>query len=474
MVEKNGGKKDGDLMLRKKKFRFLITEQGDLGPTPDCKLYPDLHGPCPRDLHPAVRDVIDPNLADEQEEYLKSLKSPKRLGRPKPVKLKPPTSKETKYIVLAGNSHMQGYERSIRKHYGELKKQNPHLNLKFIPIRKPYGSGGKLSKQELAIKKINQDNPGKIAAIIHGGSPSPNNVKWKTELESLLKKYKAITPNLTFIGSPSPRYDEKGNPSIGPKREEKRYRINQKIKSILKKGGVKYIDVYDPSRDYLFWKDYGPTNLGKVHPLQTGYNKIYKQTVRDNIKFDFKSSRKALKVKVSKHLERQYKKSLEYDDIFKRAAKKYDVDVNTLKALTSIESAYNPRARSNANAIGLMQLLPTTAKKSAKQLKNPETNIMSGAKHYGHIQNLAKKDFKKMKPELIKYVALMYYNFGRGGAQKYLRRRGILKDLPKLEAELQKAADSPQHWKTTKKGIRKNYWYLNKFKKRYSYFQSKR
>jgi murein endopeptidase len=28
-------------MLRKKKFRFLITEQGDLGPTPDSILYPD-------------------------------------------------------------------------------------------------------------------------------------------------------------------------------------------------------------------------------------------------------------------------------------------------------------------------------------------------------------------------------------------------------------------------------------------------
>lgn len=45
-----------------------------------------------------------------------------------------------------------------------------------------------------------------------------------------------------------------------------------------------------------------------------------------------------------------------------------------LKALVAVESGFNPSARSKANAIGLTQVLPSTAK--GVGLQDPETNLL--------------------------------------------------------------------------------------------------
>src|SRR5690606_34997088 len=50
-----------------------------------------------------------------------------------------------------------------------------------------------------------------------------------------------------------------------------------------------------------------------------------------------------------------------------REAKKHSLDPAWIAALIRAESAWAPDARSHANARGLMQLLPTTARMEAKQ-----------------------------------------------------------------------------------------------------------
>ena len=50
------------------------------------------------------------------------------------------------------------------------------------------------------------------------------------------------------------------------------------------------------------------------------------------------------------------------DSIFEEAAQRYDISVDLLKAVAKAESNFNPNAVSKAGAIGVMQLMPATAR----------------------------------------------------------------------------------------------------------------
>lgn len=84
----------------------------------------------------------------------------------------------------------------------------------------------------------------------------------------------------------------------------------------------------------------------------------------------------------------------EYDAILKREAGKIAVPCHVLKALMMKESTGNPRAIGpdlpkkpaiDKNAIGLMQLLPSTANLSREELLDPVKNIKAGAKFFSSL-----------------------------------------------------------------------------------------
>lgn len=66
-------------------------------------------------------------------------------------------------------------------------------------------------------------------------------------------------------------------------------------------------------------------------------------------------------------------------------AKKHGVDKDLVHAVIAAESGYNPSAISRAGAIGLMQVMPTTAAdygvSSSDDLFKPETNVKVGTRH---------------------------------------------------------------------------------------------
>jgi len=102
------------------------------------------------------------------------------------------------------------------------------------------------------------------------------------------------------------------------------------------------------------------------------------------------------------------------------AAKTYNVDFELLQAMIVAESGFDHLAVSPKGAIGLMQLMPETAKrfgvnadksKSVElKLRDPKTNINAGAKYLRTLIN--------MFPGKLE-LAIASYNAGEGAVQKY-------------------------------------------------------
>lgn len=105
------------------------------------------------------------------------------------------------------------------------------------------------------------------------------------------------------------------------------------------------------------------------------------------------------------------KTSASLEKIFVAAAEKYGVDVELLKAMAKAESNFNPNATSKSGAMGIMQLMPATAKGlGVTDAYDPQQNIMGGAKYIASL--LEKYDGN------VSY-ALAAYNAGSGNVAKY-------------------------------------------------------
>ena len=100
-----------------------------------------------------------------------------------------------------------------------------------------------------------------------------------------------------------------------------------------------------------------------------------------------------------------------YTGIIAAAAHKYRLDADLIHAVIRAESAYNAKAVSKAGAVGLMQLMPATAKRyGVSDRKNAKQNI-DGGTHYI-------KDLFKMFNSNLKLVVASY-NAGEGAVKKY-------------------------------------------------------
>jgi soluble lytic murein transglycosylase len=115
---------------------------------------------------------------------------------------------------------------------------------------------------------------------------------------------------------------------------------------------------------------------------------------------------------------------LHYQQIVRGHARNYDLDPALLAAVIYQESKFRANARSSSGAIGLMQLLPDTAKGIAlhtggsafrvDDLYNPELNVRYGAWYLRHL-------LQKYGDER---TALAAYNAGQDNVDRW-RRSGL-------------------------------------------------
>ncbi len=81
-----------------------------------------------------------------------------------------------------------------------------------------------------------------------------------------------------------------------------------------------------------------------------------------------------------------------FQDLFERYSKRNHIDMTWSIAISRRESSFAPDARSHANARGLMQLLPSTAKYvnkstvSSMRLNQPKTNIRLGTQYLEYLK----------------------------------------------------------------------------------------
>src|SRR5690606_20238735 len=69
------------------------------------------------------------------------------------------------------------------------------------------------------------------------------------------------------------------------------------------------------------------------------------------------------------------------EPLIRTAAAKHGVDVGLIAGVIRVESSFNPKVRSSAGAMGLMQVMPATAKAlGCDDLYDPAANIDCGTR----------------------------------------------------------------------------------------------
>jgi soluble lytic murein transglycosylase-like protein len=106
-------------------------------------------------------------------------------------------------------------------------------------------------------------------------------------------------------------------------------------------------------------------------------------------------------------------RSAKYDLAIAGASKANTVQAALVRAVIAVESGFNPRAVSKRGAVGLMQLLPATARRyGVKDIYDPEQNIRAGT-HY--LSDLLVRFDSNLE------LALAAYNAGEEAVERYGR-----------------------------------------------------
>ncbi len=107
------------------------------------------------------------------------------------------------------------------------------------------------------------------------------------------------------------------------------------------------------------------------------------------------------------------KRRSKFSPLIEEVAKKNRLDPKLLHAVIRAESAYDPKALSPKGAIGLMQLMPATAKRyGIDDPHDPIDNVEAGARYLRDLLKL----FGDVK------LAVAAYNAGEKAVQKYGNR----------------------------------------------------
>lgn len=100
-----------------------------------------------------------------------------------------------------------------------------------------------------------------------------------------------------------------------------------------------------------------------------------------------------------------------YDDWIREAGALYQIPEALIRAVIRVESDFDPRAVSPANARGLMQMIPETAERMlVSDVFDPRQNIFGGVRYLRVLANTFNGDLS---------LTIAAYNAGEGAVMRY-------------------------------------------------------
>lgn len=124
---------------------------------------------------------------------------------------------------------------------------------------------------------------------------------------------------------------------------------------------------------------------------------------------------------------------IEYEEYIYKYSAEYEVDPLLILAIIKTESNFNPKSISTSGAVGLMQLMDSTAKELAEKtqmdymvtdLYNPEINIKLGTMYFAELNKCYDNT----------YLAIAAYNAGIGNVNKWIENKKIEADGSNIES----------------------------------------
>jgi len=103
-----------------------------------------------------------------------------------------------------------------------------------------------------------------------------------------------------------------------------------------------------------------------------------------------------------------------FSPLVEQAAREHQIDQALLRAVIAVESGYDPNAVSHKGAVGLMQLMPQTARRyGVRNMYDPAQNIQGGARYLRDLMGKFNNDLP---------LALAAYNAGEEAIARHGNR----------------------------------------------------